>query len=66
MLEANSKIKSENNFYFVDDLNYWNDFFRDFFTSFEQIAEEITNSNENYIDIDQTIDVTSFVDELHE
>jgi hypothetical protein len=65
MLEANSKIKSDN-FYFVDDLNYWNYFFRDFFTSFEQIAEEITNSNENYIDIDQTIDISSFVDELHE
>uniref|UniRef100_A0A2S2NG88 Trypsin-1 n=1 Tax=Schizaphis graminum TaxID=13262 RepID=A0A2S2NG88_SCHGA len=64
MLETNSKIKCEDNFYFVDNLNYWNDFFRDFFTSFEQIAEETTNSNENFID--QTIDVTSFVDELHD
>ncbi|XP_025195154.1 trypsin-1-like isoform X2 [Melanaphis sacchari] len=67
MLETNLKIKSEENFCFADDLNDWNDYFRDyfhdFFTSFEQIAAEIANSNENYIN--QFIDVTSFVDELH-
>lgn len=66
MLESNSKIKyGGENFYFVDNLNDWNEFVGNyFFTGFQSISEEITNSNENYIN--QPIDVTNNVEELHE
>lgn len=62
MYEPNSKIKSEENFYFVNDLYDWNDYFGGFFTSFQQITEEFESSNENYIE--QTIEITNNVDEL--
>lgn len=64
MSKSNSKLKCGENFYFIDDLYDWNDYFRDFFTNFQQITEEFTNSNEIYIE--QTIDVTNNVDKLHE
>jgi len=64
LLKTNSKIKYEESFYFFDDLYDWNDYFRDYFSDFFISFEEIVNSNENYID--QTIDVTNIVDELHE
>lgn len=64
MFESNSKIKSEENVYFVNDLYDWNDYFGDFLTSFQQITEEFESSNENYID--QTIEITNNVDELRE
>ncbi|XP_015365304.1 PREDICTED: trypsin-1-like [Diuraphis noxia] len=64
MLESNSKIKSGENVFVVNDLYDWNDYFSDFFISFQQITEEFTNYNENYID--QTIEVTNNVDELRD
>jgi len=64
MLESSSKIKSGENFYFVDDPYDWNDYFRDFFTSFHLITEEFMSSNENYIE--QTTEVTNNVEELRE
>ncbi|KAF0761981.1 trypsin-1-like, partial [Aphis craccivora] len=64
LLETNSKIKSEESFFFFDDLYDWNDYFRDYFSDFFISYEGIVNSNENYID--QTIDVTNIVDELHD
>jgi len=64
MMESNSKIKSRENVYFVNDLYDCIAYFGDFFTSFQQITEEFTSSNENYIE--QTIDVTNNVNELRE
>jgi len=65
MSKSNSKIKSGQNFYFIDDPCNWNDYFRDYFTNnFQQFTEEFTNSNEIYIE--QTIQITNNVDKLHE
>jgi len=64
MFESNSKIKSGENFYFVDDLYDWNDYFRDYFISYQHFTQEFTSLNENYIE--QIIDVTNNVEELHE
>lgn len=61
MSKSNSKIKSGENFYFVDDLYDWNDYF----TNFQQITGGFTSSNVIYIE--QTVaEVTNNVDKLHE
>ncbi|CAI6344139.1 unnamed protein product [Macrosiphum euphorbiae] len=65
MSKSNSKIKSGQNFYFIDDPYNWNDYFRDYFTNnFQQFTEELTSSNEIYIE--QTIQITNNVDKLHD
>lgn len=64
MSKSNSKMKSGEHFYFVGDLYDWNDYFRDFFTNFQQITGGFTSSNAIYIE--QTIEVTNNVDKLHE
>lgn len=64
MSEPTSEIKSGENFYFVNNLDYSKQFGNYFFNNFYQMIQEMTLSNQNNINVDQPTNVAS--NALHE